>query len=250
MRRFALLVIAAGLACAGLVQLCSVAFYGDLAVPDALPRAVPPALGAALAGAARLAQGPVPVRAAYARALVHRGKLDAAAEIVATLPVGATAAELRGQIAEARGDRDAALAGFIAAGDVEHAQAIVDDIDRAGHVRAAIALEDRLIAALGNGLGHTEVLAVVLWRRGQLEQEAALAEPLSARRHERTSLAFYERALALAPREETYLLAAGMQALTLGERARARAYYQRALDVVPTSLDARNGLARSGSAPS
>jgi tetratricopeptide (TPR) repeat protein len=87
---------------------------------------------------------------------------------------------------------------------------------------------------------------VALWRRGQLEEAAAVAQPAARAARETSALRFYERALALAPNEETYLLAAGRQALTLGDRMRARAYYRRALDAVPGSADARAGLAESG----
>jgi len=235
-------------AVAALVQVTSMAFYGDLAVAGSLPSHLPPGAGLALAQAAHLETGPAPVRAALAGALIHRGRLDAAARIVANLPPGTGSAELRGRLAEARGDGSAALDGFIAAGDVEHAQTLVDRLERTGALPAAIAAQDHLIAALGDGSGHTEVLAIALWRRGQLEEDAAVhgARPRGA--HERAALAFYDRALALAPRDETFLLAAGRQALVLGDRAGAHTYYQRALDAVPNSVDARDGLAQSGPA--
>ena len=53
----------------------------------------------------------------------------------------------------------------------------------------------------------------------------------------------YERALALAPNEETYLLAAGFQSLANGDAARRNRWYTHAAEVVPNSADAYAGLA-------
>jgi tetratricopeptide (TPR) repeat protein len=245
MRTVAGVVIAVAVLGAACVQGMSTAFYGDLAKAPALPLLIPPGPGLAMAAALHLEHGPVPIRAAYARALAHRGDLEVAGRIVATLPPGPEAAELRGIIAEDRHDLRSAVDAFIEANDVEHAQALVDAIERGGEGTRATALEDRMIARLGAGNGHTEVLAVALWRRGQLEERAVTREPEHALADERESLAYYVRALALAPNDETYLLAAGQQALTLGDRAQARSFYERALEVVPTSADARAGLARA-----
>jgi tetratricopeptide (TPR) repeat protein len=87
---------------------------------------------------------------------------------------------------------------------------------------------------------------------GQIVQERAAAQSTATRDAERRALErraldWYERALTLAPNEETYLLAAGQQALTLGDKAAARGYYLRALEAVPNSADARAGLQRAGS---
>ncbi len=48
--------------------------------------------------------------------------------------------------------------------------------------------------------------------------------------------------LALAPQAERYLVAAGNQALNLGDFRKARDYFGRAADVDPTSVDAVVGL--------
>lgn len=245
MRTVAGVVIAVAVLGAACVQVMSTAFYGDLAKAPALPLLIPAGPGLVMAAALHLGRGPMPVRAAYARALAHRGDLDAAGTVVATLPPGSEAAELRGIIAEARHDLRSAVDAFIEANDVEHAQALVDAIERDGEGARATALEDRMIARLEVGSGHTEVLAVALWRRGQLEEAAVAREPGRVLPDERASLAYYVRALALAPNDETYLLAAGGQALTLGDRAQARSFYERALEVVPTSADARAGLERA-----
>ena len=58
----------------------------------------------------------------------------------------------------------------------------------------------------------------------------------------------YERALALAPNEETYLLAAGFQSLANGDAAAAARFYTHAAEVVPNSADAYAGLAWTAAA--
>ena len=60
--------------------------------------------------------------------------------------------------------------------------------------------------------------------------------------------ASYERALALAPNEETYLLAAGYQSLVNGDTASAARLYARAAAVVPNSADAFAGEAWTAAA--
>ncbi len=87
----------------GAVQLASSAAYGDLAVRGSLPselHAADPALLRPLLGGA----------AARAAAAIHDGDLTGAERLVAALPDDARTADLRGQIAQARGERDAAIA--------------------------------------------------------------------------------------------------------------------------------------------
>jgi tetratricopeptide (TPR) repeat protein len=226
----------------GTVQLASTALYGDLARPPAVPPAVPPAWGVALG--APLAQPGMPAfaRIAYAQALLHRGDDRAARHAIAGLPPSRATADLRGQLAQRAGDQAGALDAYAQAGDFTRAQVAIDALDRAGRIAPAVALERRLTRVLGSA-ADAQVRAVAWWRTGQLEQELAVAQhdPAAAAR----SLAAYRAALALAPNEETYLLAAGQQALTLGDRAAAAAYYTRALDAVPDSAAARDGLQRA-----
>ena len=121
---------------------------------------------------------------------------------------------------------------------------MIDADAAAGRFAQAARLEDHLTDVLG-GAADAGVRARALWRSGQLAQAEATTVASDPRPLERRSLAYYERALALAPNEETYLLAAGQQALTLGDRAAAERYYARALDAVPNSADARAGLVRA-----
>ncbi|GAC1427202.1 MAG: hypothetical protein NVSMB5_21960 [Candidatus Velthaea sp.] len=238
----ALLVLLVG----GCVQVAATSFYGDLAQAPALPALVPPAVGRALAAPLAAPGMPAPLRAAYARALAHRGDDAAAAAIVSTLPEGADREEIAGTLALHRHDERAAVSAFIAAGDAEQAQAIIDAIDARGATVDATELE-RALSEAAKLRGNLEIRAMTLWRLGQLQQtQAYTARSAAARtRFAHVALDSYRAALELAPNDETFLLSAGNQALTLGDRRAARAYYQRAIDVVPNSVDARAGLARA-----
>jgi tetratricopeptide (TPR) repeat protein len=217
----------------GAVQVESMALYGDLAQAPALPALVPPGWGRVFDDELRSTRVPSGVRAAYAKALLHRGDVAGATTIVGGLPPGREADDLRGQLAALVGRSGDAFAAFARAGDFERAQALIDArADTAEAVRG----EAALVAAL-DGPGEEAVRARALWR----------LDPAERMRLERAALDEYDRALALAPNEETYLLAAGEQALTIGARARALGYYERALTVVPASADARAGLQRARS---
>ncbi|MFN2462017.1 MAG: hypothetical protein ABR591_15270 [Candidatus Velthaea sp.] len=229
---------------AGGMQLAATAFYGDLAQPPAVPRLVPPALGIALARPLGELPFPAVVRAAYARALLHRGDAAGAQRIIDRLPPIADRFEVAGMIAEQRGDFDGAAQEYLQARDVEHAQALADELDRAGRLDDALTLQ-RALVERSTGLVDAENHARALWRLGQLLQERAASASAAARRPlERESMRAYDAALALAPSDETFLLAAGQQSLTLGDRTAAERYYRRALDAVPNSADAKRGLER------
>jgi tetratricopeptide (TPR) repeat protein len=139
------------------------------------------------------------------------------------------------------GDPGAALPWYARAHDVERAERLIDGYESAGQIVRAGRLQAQLVDVLG-GLADAGVRARALWRLGQLVQAEATLERGDPGALERRALVCYERALQLAPNEETYLLAAGRQALTLGDKNAAVRYYQRALDAVPNSADARAGL--------
>jgi tetratricopeptide (TPR) repeat protein len=248
--RSALIVCAAALAVVlGGVQFASMALYGDLAQPPAVPALLASAVGGVLAGPLRSPRAPTFLRLAYAQALVHRGDVAAAQAVVMQLPATSRVADLRGQLAESRGDAAAAIEWYARARDFERAQRLIDVSAAARRGVQAEQLEARLVAALGDD-ADAGVRARAFWRLGQLTQAraaqapAALPPPVRLAL-ERRALGWYDRALALAPNEETYLLAAGQQALTLGDKTAARGYYLRALDAVPNSADARVGLRRA-----
>ena len=219
----------------GAVQLASSAAYGDLAVRPSLPallHASVPELFRPLIG------GPE----ARAAAALHDGDVDEAARLVAGLPDDQEIADLRGQIAEARGDRDAAADEYVKAGDVQRAERLIDALV-ARDLPRALAYQERLVAGLQTDPNAAEVLGEAWWRLGQLQAGAGYRDPAKRAQYRRDAEASYERALELAPNEETYLLAEAYQTLADGDPQASLRYYRRAADVVPDSLDAWTGLA-------
>lgn len=236
MIRIVVVIVAFGLVVVlGAVQLASSAAYGDLAARLSLPAALhaaDPALLRPLLGDA----------SARAAAALHDGDLAGAERLIATLPDDARTADLRGQLAQAHGERDAAIAQYVRAGDVTRAQALIDGIVATEPARA-LADQRLLVAALRDDPGAGEVTGQAWWRLGQLQAAEGYRDPAHRAATGREAETSYERALALAPNEETYLLAAGYQSLANGDRAAAARWYTRAAEVVPNSADAYAGLA-------
>ena len=219
----------------GAVQLASSAAYGDLAVRPSLPAALhdrAPRLLRPLLGGVR----------AQAAAALHDGDLATAQGLVAGLPDDAASADLRGRIAAARGDRDAAVLLYVRARDEVRAQALIDAIAARDPVRA-LAEQRLLVRVLADDPSASEVIGEAWWRLGQLQAAAGYAD--AARRADdwRDAEISYERALQLAPNEETYLLAAGYQSLANGDLRAAERFYAHAAEVVPNSADAYAGTA-------
>jgi len=224
----------------GALQLASSAAYGDLAVRPSLPAALHdrvPNLLRPLLGDAR----------AQAAAAIHNGDIASAQRLIATLPDDAQAADLRGRIAEATGNRDGAIAAYVRAGDVVRAQTLIDALARQDPARA-LADQERLVAALHDDQSAGEVTGQAWWRLGQLQAAAGYRDAARRRTYWQAAQTSYERALALAPNEETYLLAAGYQALANGDAAASERFYTHAADVVPNSADAYAGLAWTAAA--
>ncbi len=236
-------VIVVGLALAallGAVQLASSAAYGDLAVRPSFPAALHdrmPNLFRPLLGDAR----------ARAEAAVHDGDLTTAERLAAALPDDAESADIRGRIAEAHGDRDTAVQLYIRAGDVVRAQALIDALAQTQPDRA-LADQTLLIAAHQDDPSAGEVRGEAWWRLGQLQAAAGYRNPAQRTSYWQKAEASYERALALAPNEETYLLAAGYQSLANGDISAASRWYTHAAEVVPNSADAYAGLAWTAAA--
>ncbi len=216
------------------VQLASSAAYGDLAARPSLPAA----LHAADPGLLRPFLGDRPARAAAA---VHGGDLAGATALLAPLPDDARVADLRGRIAEARGARAEAIGEYVRAGDVVRAQGLIDAL-AASDLHGALAAENGLVANLG-GASAVQERGQALWRLGQLQASVGYADPARRRLWWAAAERSYEKTLALAPNEETYLLAAGYQSLANGDASAALRYYTHAADVVPNSGDAYAGLA-------
>lgn len=197
----------------------------------------------------RLLRGLVGNASARAEAALHDGDLDEAQRLLASLPEDATTLDLRGQLAEARGDRDAALKYYVRAGDVVRGQRLIDALASGDRVRA-LAAQQKLIAVLLDDPNAAEVTSEAWWRLGQLQAAEGYHPTGRLRRavYWREAEESYERALALAPNEETYLLAAGYQSLANGDVASARRFYTHAVAVVPNSADAFAGLAWTAAA--
>src|SRR5476649_885168 len=97
------------------VQLAAMALYGDMAQAPSVPGLLPIGLGIAIAQPLADSHAPPGLRAAYARAILHRGDLAGAAAIVLTLPPSADRSEIEGTIAEGRGDLTTAANAYLAA---------------------------------------------------------------------------------------------------------------------------------------
>jgi tetratricopeptide (TPR) repeat protein len=224
--------IAGGLVVLGAVQLASSAVYGDLAARPSLPAALHPAATALIRW--------IPGQHARAQAALHDGDLDDAQRRIAALPSDPAADDLRGRLADARGDTQGAVADFVRAGDAVRAQAIIDALQTTD-LDDATRLEKALASRLSRDAAASEVTGQAYWRYGQLiaanpRAPGYLAEDM------------YERALVYAPNEETYLLAAGYQSLVVQKYAQSLELYTRAAAVVPNSADAYAGLAWSSAA--
>jgi len=240
MRALAVVAAAAVVVWLGAVQLASSAAYGDLAVRPSLPAA----LHAAAPGLLRPFLGGPAARAAAA---LHNGDLDGAQQLIATLPDDAQTADLRGRLAEARQDPDAAIAAYIRAGDGVRAQGLIDVLAGRDPPRA---LRDQtvLVAALEGRSGASEETGQAWWRLGQLQAAAGYRAPARRALLWRAAEGSYERALGFAPNEETYLLAAGYQSLANGDLTSAERWFARAAEVVPNSADAFAGRAWTAAA--
>jgi tetratricopeptide (TPR) repeat protein len=112
----------------------------------------------------------------------------------------------------------------------------------------AIALERALAARLGTGMLAQADLASAYATIGSLDVAASKFDPLRSRAFARDAIRSYRRASLLAPFNEGYLLALGFSELQWGDRRRARAAFERELDLHPHQTDAERGLAQAGGA--
>lgn len=226
----------------GTVQAASDAIFSSAAAPSSLPARLPPSLGVRLyKSIASIAPAPY-VQAMLAQAEFDRGNYAGAQAYAQRLPPSPRRSDMLGKIARKRGLDALAESYFLQANDVF---AITADVNRlaVAHPAAAYRLEMRLKNRLQQLTTHPDAVAEAYWRLGQLS---------TARSYRRTGSAStawlergmrdYRHAIALAPLAEKYLLAAGAQALNLGEIPAARQFYRRAADVDPASADAYAGL--------
>jgi len=129
--------------------------------------------------------------------------------------------------------------------DVLSINAHVEQLDKSGDYRGAVALQRTLVLRLERESNDQTALADALWRLGQLDAEVGYVEKAQRREQWQQALRDYRQALQLEPLNETYLLAAGNQALLDGDRAEALGFFDRAARVDPGSQDAREGLHRA-----
>lgn len=222
------------------IQLASTAAYGDLATRPSFP--------AALHDAAPMLLRPFLGDAyAQAQAAVHARDFARASALLATLPSSARASDLRGRIAEAQGNRDAAIAAYVAARDVVRAEALIDRLARDDTARA-LTEQQRLVAGLVGDPRATEVTGQAWWRLGELQAALGYQEPALRAELWRAAAASYAHALAYKANDETYLLSAAYQDLANGDTAAALLRYTRAAEVDPKSADAHGGLALTAAA--
>lgn len=242
LRRTLLIAIACALVIwLGAAQLAASAAFGDLATqhsfPAALHRINPHFLRAALLGG----------NAAQAAAAIHTGDLTQADRLLMDAPPTTTTLDLRGQLAQARGAHAEALADYVAAADFVRAQAQIDAFADAEPLEGARE-EHLLIAQLQRDPSAGELLGQAWWRLGVLQATAGYVDPPHRTEEWLAAQTSYERALAEAPNDETYLLATAYQELANGDLADARTHDLRALAVDPASAPAYGGLAFAAAA--
>ena len=218
--------VAVGAVCA-VMQLASSALYAPLvAGARSLPAHLPTSLGTRLYTAfARI--GPLPfVEASLADDALRRGDLTAASAYTARMPHSARRSDCEARIAAARGQTQRAIARYLDADDDVALQHLVDDLQRAGRLREAYALERRVRDRLAATTIHPNALAASWWRLGRL----------AARLHDLTEAdADLANAVDLAPLNTTYLLDAARVARERHDDARATALVARAHDVDPNA---------------
>ncbi|MBV9408526.1 MAG: hypothetical protein JO164_06860, partial [Candidatus Eremiobacteraeota bacterium] len=218
--------VAFGFVCA-VVQLASSALYAPLvANARSLPAHLPASLGTRLYAAfARVAPLPF-VETSLADDALRRGDLVGASAYAARMPHNARRSDREARIAAARGQTQLAIARYLDADDDLALQHLVDDLQRAGQLREAYALERRVCDRLVATTIHPNALAASWWHLGRL----------AARLHDLTEAdTDLANAVALAPLNTTYLLDAARVARERHDDARAAALIARAHDVDPNA---------------
>ncbi|MGZ3574022.1 MAG: tetratricopeptide repeat protein [Vulcanimicrobiaceae bacterium] len=223
------------------MQIASDAILSSAGSPYSLPAHLSPGMGVRIYTTIEWIAPAAYVEGMLTRAAFTRGDLDEAKRHALRLPESGLRDESLGRVAQAHGNERAAQRYYLASGDFF---AIQDDVDRLSTRDPAAAYELEL--ALKNRLQalktHPDAVAETYWHLGQLATLRAVSEPRTSTRWLATGMHDYRRAVALAPLSEKYLLAAGSQALTLGDLTAARRYFARTLDVDPASADAYAGL--------
>ena len=205
----------------------------------------PPGLGAAVDGLDPSLPMPPALRLVLARRALDRHDDPRAQALIAGLGQTPDRLALEGRLADARGDRESAVRMFLAAGDLADLEARIDELAKAGALEAALALQRETVARLARDPTQGDALAQADFALGRLEQRQAYRFPLASperERHQTSAAQAYERAVALAPLQERYLIAYANELVNAGRLDAAAAGFRRAWDVDPTSAEALAGL--------
>lgn len=224
--------------------MASDSFDTRAAAPGTLPTRVPPAFGRAVYGLLdRVAPAPY-VETTLASDALERGDVAAALVHALRLPASPWRDVLLARVARARGDETLAQEYFLAAPDVRAVQASIDALARRDP-REAYERERTLQTRLSLMRTHPDAVAETRWRMGELANQRAWREIPASRAQgawlER-GMHDFQAAVDLAPLSERYAISAANQAMLLGQLARARALFARAVAVNPGSPDAIAGL--------
>jgi tetratricopeptide (TPR) repeat protein len=243
MRTF-LIVVAAALALVlGALQVVSSLALRDAARPGSWVALVPKAAAERVDGLDGRWPLPAALRLVLARQALAHGDVATAERQLALLPRSHDRAALAGALAERRGDTAGAVRAFLEAGDVGDVERHIGEIERSGDLAAALRLQHALIGGLVNDPMQAASLPDAYYHLGLLEQNRSYTlRGAPARTAEMAALAAYQLAIAVAPFAQRYLVAAANQELNLGDLDRAQAYFQRAREADPTSVDAITGL--------
>lgn len=235
---------------AAAVQLTSYALFGSVAAQPSIPALVTAAWPFDLLPETGLARFPG-VRRELARAALLRGESERAATLLAGAGSGDDAEDLRGQLAVATNDADAAVRHFGHAGDIVQARALIDS-RAASDPAAALRLAESFDRATAVRAIPAAVIAQSDWREGELAAAVAAQTGGSVSnaqtsgttdRLNRQALAKYEAAARLDPTQDAYGLAVGFEAIVVGDAARSRDAYAHVAGIDPQSVDAAAGLA-------
>jgi len=207
---------------------------------------VPPSIGRRVDALETALPLPEALRIVLARHALERGDLDLAARDIARVRSSRDRLALEGGLAEARHDPTAAIAAYLAAGDLAGVRDAVEARVRGGNIDGALALQGAVIVRLQGERTQADALAEAYFELGVLQQTQAYGfyvETPQRRASEVLALHAYLRAVALAPLSLRYLIALGNQQLNLGQLPAASRNFARAHEIDPTSAEPLAGLA-------
>jgi tetratricopeptide (TPR) repeat protein len=181
-------------------------------------------------------------RLLVARKALAENDLPATRRALQRLAPNSDRDSLKGELAERENDMHAALSAYFAAGDVVGLARVTTHMQASGDIQGALALQELIVGRIEEETTQPEALADAWLRLGQLYDVMGWSKPGKRAAYARRAMDAYERAVALAPYSQTYLLNAGYEALYLGNFKRSEALFSRACETDPKSTDARAGL--------